>query len=244
MTSEVVKKESTEVANFDFKMDQPILSEEIIIPKILVMQPGSTLVTKSEAVFGQMIDSMSGEVLGDFKNPLKFIPFYFERVYYISKKEGTRFKFDRLEPYTIDDRKYEETINGVTYKNEKAWQYYVMLTDDMSIPRIITFKGMSRRAGEVLYTDAYVKSAMLKKRHVDFVYELAGQPHTNEKGTFAKISAKKSRATTMEELKDIHPWFMAVKEGLAKSHNSANDEEETSTAREHSPQVNDIPDQF
>lgn len=246
MSKEVTKKESAEVATMDFGMDDPILAEEIIIPKLLVMQPGSSAVTKGEASFGQMLDSMTGEKLGDLKNPVEFIPFFFERVFYVSRKEGSRWKFDRIVPFTAanKDTPYETTINGQNFKNEKAWQYYVMLPGDMSIPRIITFKGMSRRAGEILYTDAYVKSKMLKKRHVDFVYELKGFPKENEKGTFAMITATKKRETTPEELREVYPWFKSIKEGMAKAHTESEEQESQASTVETQARVKDIPDQF
>ena len=77
-SKEVVKKEKNELAN-PIKMDEwggsPITSQDIILPRILMMQPMSDMVTEGNAAFGEFRESLNGTKLGDFKNPIEIVPF-------------------------------------------------------------------------------------------------------------------------------------------------------------------------
>ena len=51
-------------------------SNDIVIPKIACAQAMSKSVIDGDARFGDFLDSMTMDKLGDLKNPVNFIPFF------------------------------------------------------------------------------------------------------------------------------------------------------------------------
>ena len=212
-------QEAKEVATQDLGAwgNQEVSSQEIVIPKILAMQGLSQMVLDQEAAFGDLMNSMTKEKLGDLKNPVTFIPFHRESVWVISRKVEGAWKFDSIEPITHENEgyKFEEVRNGVAYKNERTLNFYCLLPKDMSLPMVVSFKGMSRKQGNILNTIMYVQNRAQGKVPPAKTMELYGVKDSNEKGTYVVLKSKVVRDTTMEEIQACLEWYKIITSGRA-----------------------------
>lgn len=221
---EVANKESTEVtASMDMGAwgTPQVSASDIIIPKILCMQGLSVLVADDKAKMGDLVDSMTQEVIGNCaKKPVQFIPFHMEKILIVSKLVGTDYSFDHIENVTSENenRPYEEVIGPDTFKNEFAMNFYVLRPEDMSLPYIISFKGMSRKAGKILATQMFVRNAAAGKIPPAFVMELSGTKTKNDKGTFYVLESKAVRESSQEEVNSAFTWYKTVNSGGVKAH--------------------------
>lgn len=223
MSKEVAKKESTEVSTeiaLDAFGDTQVSSQDIIIPKILAMQPGSKLVTDGKAVFGDFVDSLSGTKIGSIKEPIQFIPFHMEKIMIISKKEAGEYKFDRIEPVTAANESlpYEHAVGEFQYKNEQVMNFYSLLPSDMSMPYIIAFKGMSRKSGRALATQMFIKNRSAGKVPPAKIMELTGEKVQNNKGTFVTLGTSIAGDSSNEQIGECLKWFKTIQSGAAKAH--------------------------
>lgn len=229
MTQEVQVKESSEVGfNIDDFGSGDITSQDIVIPKVLTMQGLSKLVTDGVAKFGDFIDSISSEVIGNYeKKPVEFIPFHMEKQWIVSKKVGDKFNYVKTEPCTPvnENRQWEEIIDGVVYKNERQLSFYCILPSDPSIPYIIQFKGTSAKAGKELATQMYIKNRAVGKVPPAKVMVLKGEKTQNDKGIFVKMKTAVVRDSTPNEIKTCLEWFQVIKKGNVKVDDSDTESE-------------------
>ncbi len=72
MTTEVTTKQTTALATTSDMAG--LLTSDVIIPSLLLMQGLSDYVSEGKAAMGDMVRSTSGEKLGDAKTPLMFVP--------------------------------------------------------------------------------------------------------------------------------------------------------------------------
>ena len=240
MSKAVAKKQesavSTNLTDMGAWGTPTVSSKDIVIPKILCMQGLSELVMDDDhpAKMGDFVDSMTNEIIGDYnKKPVEFIPFHLQKVWIISKKSGNDFEFDRIEDVTPmnEGKPYTEVIDGVEYKNEYTMNFYVLRPEDMSLPYIISFKGMSGKAGKILSTQMYVRNAAAGKIPPAYVMELSGSKDKNDKGTFITLATKVCRESTPQEVKTAFSWFKTVNAGATKSHETQADRDTHSQAQ-------------
>jgi len=237
MSKQVAKKQESEVASVDVDAfgGGELSSTDIIIPKVLTMQGLSKLVTEGTAKFGDFVDSISSTVIGNYASGhIEFIPFHLEKSWIISKKMGDRFVYDRVEPWSLanDGKQWEEVINGVVYKNEKAFSFYCILPSDPSIPYIIQFKGTSIKAGKELATQMYVKNRAVGKVPPAKVMKLSGERTQNDKGIFVKLKSAVVRDSKVEEIQTCLEWFSIIKQGNVKVDDESHDGEDASSTSE------------
>ena len=225
MTKEVQKQESNAVANIDVDAfgGGGLSGADVVIPKILVMQGLSKQVTEGHAKFGDLVDSLSSQVVGNAVNaPLEFIPFLMEKQWVVFTKMNGIWKFNKFEPVTVanENKPWEEIINGVEYKNEKCFNFYSILPSDPSMPYVISFKATSQKTGRELATQMYVKNKAAGKVPPAFVMNLKGDKVTNDKGTYVVLKTEINRESTMDEIQNCLTWFKTIQSGGAKTDHS------------------------
>lgn len=221
---EVAKSESSVPAaamNMGDWGQPQVSSKDIVIPKILCMQGLSQLVADEKAKMGDLVDSMTSEVIGNCTSkPVQFIPFHLEKILIVSRYSSGDWEFDHIEPVTPanENTPYETEVGGTKYKNEYCMNFYVLRPEDMSLPYIISFKGMSRKAGKILATQMFVRNAAAGKIPPAFVMELCGTKTKNDKGTFFVLESKTVRDSTDEEISSAFTWYKTVNSGGVKAH--------------------------
>lgn len=225
---EVVAAASTELSADVAGMwgPQEVSAKDIIMPKLMVMQGLSEMVTDGKAMFGEFRDSLTGELLGSVNKPFDFIPFHLDKLIYVTKrKAGTtdNFKFDSVIPLTAETEKlpWNDTEGEDEIKRSQVFNFYCINPEDTSMPIIISFKGMSLRNGKVLNTMAFVKSFIAGSFPPANHYKLIGTKTSNDAGTFVVVSTEQGEKSTNEEINAAAKWMKMLKAGEAKVHEEA-----------------------
>jgi hypothetical protein len=193
---------------------EDISSQDIIIPKILLMQPMSDLVTDGIAKIGEFRDSLNKDVvLGSDKEAVEFIVFGTFKNYLEFKDD----EYLRTVQGDMGDLPQEEILeDGAAMKRTRVQNAYVLLTRDIKngepFPYVISFKSTGYTAGKTLMT--YIKKLQLfKKPSAAKVFALTCTKETNEKGTFFVPQISTLRDSTTEEMSQSYEWYKL----LAKS---------------------------
>lgn len=144
----------------DWGNDEQILAGERLIPKIHLMQGQSLLVADGKAKMGDIVNLVTGEVLGDFNTPVEIIP--------IKKMPSTWVVYDRvMDENGQSERKFKEIVDvtpqnvnwewsvldtkGVAVRdNDYCINFLVLAAKDTRLPFVISFKRTSVKAGKKL----------------------------------------------------------------------------------------------
>lgn len=227
MTNEVAKTQSTLPAaetNFDWGQTE-VSSNDIVIPKVVMMQPLSNPVTEGKAKFGDFISGATGLPIGNIDVGFEFIPFYMSKFHWVSKlKDGKgkekEFQFDRVEECTrqADENKPWDDCDqdGVPIKRTFVRRFYGLIKG-LAIPVILEAKGTSASFGKKLATQMYVMNAASKLPPCATVIMVNGEKRKNAKGSFAVMDFTPVRPATKEEITDCFHWFKLVKSGDTKT---------------------------
>lgn len=192
-----------------------VSASDLILPKLLLMQGLSELVAQGEAKMGDIINSLTSIVVGDEKKPVKILPFFCRKSWVIEKWDGSKFQYDHVIPDIGEKLPYDEEINGVKYKNSHQYEFFC-LTEDKSIPHILSFRGKSHKAGKQLYTQMYVINKSLGKSPAAFWIDLGCFRDKNDKGTFMVWSFKPTTEATNVDLNDAVKWIPIVKNAVVQ----------------------------
>lgn len=206
-----------------------ISARDLIIPKILVMQGLSDLVSENKAKLGDLVDNVEQKVLGGFDKPIEVVPFHMEKKYIISrrKKGEAKFEFERYEDYAGQEYPFEKAEGEDLIKYEYTLQFYVLRPEDTSMPYVLSFKSTSLRAGKVLSTQMFVRNRAAGLAPAAYVIELSSKKEKNDKGTFAVMEVKPKGRTAPELEKEALNWFKVIKAG---SHKVAETDESEASA--------------
>lgn len=215
--------EAKEVAAFNEEMANAfgapeVSSSDIIIPKLMVMQGLSKLVIDGVAKFGDFVDSTTEEIIGNMKEPFELIPFYMEKLWYVSERVGDDWEFMQVEPVNKynETLPYEDVLNGKSIKRQMVRNFYCLNPKDMSLPMVVSFKGMSTRTGKQLATQMYLKNVSEGKQPPAYHILLSGEKTQNDKGTFVTLKVSKGGASSMDEMRECVKWYTTINSGKTK----------------------------
>lgn len=212
---------SAEVANM--WAPQEVSAKEIVMPKLMVMQGLSEMVTDGKAMFGEFRDSLTGGKLGGVSEPFEFIPFHLDKLIYVTKRKAgssddfSFYRVDKLDSMT-EQLPWNDTEGDMEIKRSHVYNFYAINPDDTSMPIVISFKGMSLRNGKVLNTMAFVKSFIAGSFPPANHYKLIGTKTSNDRGTFVVISAEQGDKSSNEEIMAAAKWKKMLDSGEATAH--------------------------
>lgn len=219
MSKEVTTKTTTDlvVPTLDQWGPPPELSsKDTVISKILPMQGMSKKVMDGEAAFGELRDSVTNEKVGDLKNPLTFIPFYLQPVWVESEMVGDKWTYKQTYGITAanDNLKYEEG----NIKRVRTLNFFVCLVKDLEaeklIPKILSFRVTSLRAGRKLQTQMYNTNAMAKRSPASMVMKLVAEKQQNDKGTFVVLDVQTAGETSERFEAQVFEVYKALSASL------------------------------
>lgn len=217
-----------------------LTKEDIIIPKILLMQGLSEMVTEGDAKMGEFRNSMEKEVvLGSDKKPVEVIIFGSYKTVQIFI-DG---EYNKTESWTPAHAElpWEEILEGGgTVKRTTCQNYYCIIPSEVAkgeaFPFIITFKGMSFRGGQGIATHIQ-KLARFKKPSAAKVFAIKAVKTKNDKGTFFVMEGSPVRDASVKEIKEAFGWHQTFMKANVKAH--AEGAEETSATPRPATQGNE-----
>lgn len=198
----------------------PMSLKEILIPKFLMMQGQSKLVSEGKCKMGDIVNSVTGQVFGSPEKPVEFIP--------IMKLPSIWVINDIVyDPRTgKGTRQYRETIS-VTPKNENdEWtekdekdrvilerdytiQFLVMLPEDINgFPYVMALRRTSIRAGKKI-GNHFQLCAKDKVAPAKYVLKFSDKKEMKDQQPYfvADLLADKREATP-KELQIAYNWFV------------------------------------
>lgn len=162
----------------DFQID----SSDILIPKILLMQPGSSFVTDGEATIGDFRNSVTKEKLGSINESFAFVPFHFTKSWDIVADGG---KWVRSEPFNPGDetKPWEFEEEGTKYKRIKRLDFFGFplkkIEEGVQLPMTLSFRSTGYREGTKILTQFKLNIAKKKLPWAD-VWGIKGEKLKNE----------------------------------------------------------------
>jgi hypothetical protein len=224
----------------DWGNDNEMSSNDLVIPKILVQQGLSKFVTDGVAMFGDFCDSLTGEVFGNPKKPIRFIPIYMQKIWVISEKIAgkERPEFRAIVPVTPENENwpwdYEE--NGKQFIRSFVRNFYALLPDaKKGMCYIIPFKGKSARAGKILATQMYTTNKLAGLPPAGTIMELSAQKEQNDDGVFMVQYVKPLEMTPAALVVEGLNWFKLIRAGKTVEDTSDYETEGTVHADASSP---------
>ena len=189
-----------------------ISKDDLLMPKILMMQKMSELVEEQKAKPGELVDSLTEEVLCAQGESLEIIPFRSETIY----KEMRAGEFHAVIPAT-EKLPLEEMIDGVKVERDLIIQVFVLIPvpglDD--IPYVISFKRTSRKAGQKIVTKFW-RHQMAGLPSCAVSWKLSVKKVAGDKGAYYVYDTTLSRKSTQEEIAKAFMFNQSIISGKRK----------------------------
>lgn len=213
MSKQVTKKESnlpsTESMPEGAWGAENITAEDMIMPRMLLMQPMSDFVTSGVTKMGAIIDSLNKtKTLADEKKHVEVLVFgnfktwveYHNEEYHQTLTWGPE----------NANLKYEEAIGNIAVTRDLVQNYYVLdvndVKDNKTFPYVISFKRTSFRAGKEIGAHL-MKLTKQGKNSASIVFQIKSSKQTNDKGTFFTFEVEAGRDTTRAEQQAAFDWY-------------------------------------
>lgn len=214
----------------------PVVSQQdVVVPKILLMQGLSVAVSEDKAKMGEFRDSLSNVLMAGIAEEFECIPFYLEKAWDIMlEDEEGDYKWDRTIPVVEnpaspdynDNWKYESEVGGIKQKNVRRFNFYVLLPSEVAkgdaIPYVISFKSKGFKEGKKLFTQMYLRNVRSGMPPAAFHIKMRSSKEKNEKGIFYVPQFTLADKTTDEELSECLNWIKLIRKGSVKVDESDN----------------------
>ena len=238
MNKELVKKETEETLPAELMEafgSENIDNEDIILPKLLLMQAMSEAVNEKEtAEAGDILKSTTEVVLGGRSKPVEIIPVSLQKSWVVMKKEGSKFEFVATEPVTAQNANRPLTWTDELhneFRADKCLNFYVLLKSEVAaavkgegaaIPCVVSFRRTSYQAGRKL-ASGIAESKFMKQPAFAKSYELRAEKKTNDLGTFFVFDIVPKAKTSVEEMKYAFEWYKNLNAAQVKVHEAGDD---------------------
>lgn len=182
-----------------------ITANDIIIPKVLLMQAISQAVKDRKVFAGEFLHSID-EVKLDA--PLEFIVLnYFKEILTFENK-----LYIKKEPWSHQkevDLVREETVAGVVIGRSISHNFTVILTKDIAdmtpFPMVISFKKTSVKAGKKLCTQLLMLEEFGAKPQ-DKTFNLSAKEESGDNGSYFVFEVSPGKKTTDQEKDVAYRW--------------------------------------
>lgn len=188
---------------------------DVLIPKLLLQQALSKYVVDGKAKAGDMVDSLTGNVLGDKNKAVEVVPILMTKTWRIMELEGNKYEYRRIEP--VDSKNADSALeweeSGKKFRRDKCLNFFVLLADQAgepdAFPYAVTFARTSLTAGKQLATH-FAKSQMLKQPPAAKSLKLTCTLVKNDLGSFYVFGVDQGRSTKPEELTNAYNWYKTL----------------------------------
>lgn len=208
----IAVKEPTALATYDGLMDDtPVASTDLVIPKLLLMQGLSELVSQEKAKLGEIRDSIDGNLFGNKELPLEIIPFKTFKTWVLYEEMNGKFEYKGQIPMTPENENWswDDTVNGVKVRRDACINYFCLvpkeIEHEMFFPYLVSFRRTSYFAGKKLETHR-AKLRLFKKPISFKTFLLSSTRQENDKGTYYVYDIKEGRHTAEKELEAVKQW--------------------------------------
>jgi hypothetical protein len=227
MNKEVVKTETpknftlTVSDAFKKKTDNLTVTDkkDILIPRILCMQGLSQFVADEIAQMGDLVSSVTGEVLSTKTKAVKFIPIKTWKTVVrskVSNGQKTWVSSEEWDATKHTNLQWKEEVGGEVYENDEILNFYVILEKDLTnpaaFPHLLSFRRMSYKNGRKL-VNHFVQCDMMQANPWIGTFELTTQKQSNDRGTFYIMDVRLCAQTDAKWSSKLQTWADMLSEG-------------------------------
>lgn len=208
---------------------------DIIIPRLMLMQGQSDAVKKRKAMYGDIIDSLSGQALGQHDKPVEIIPFFVLPKYWIvSDRVQKEWVFKKRVPYLPENAawRYEETDaqGAPMVQNILCMDFLCMVAGKLQeFPYSLSFRKTGTKVGKKLSTH-FQKCEMRNVPAAKTVFKLGAVEESKNGNTYYVFTLEEGREANSEELAAAWKWFQDVNKSNANIKLDEGDEEVAASA--------------
>ena len=211
--SNVIKKENTVPVEYKEGVawgSENVESEDIILPKIMLMQALSQKVSDGTAKVGQWVDSLEDELITDTGKEFSLIVFGFDKALEVYQND----KYVRTEAFSSNYEREERDMQDNIIVRKVRQQFYGLRPEDIAkgeaFPYVLNVRSTAIAEGKKLTTGFKKLQAFGKpsaSRHVI----IGSKKSTNEKGTWTTptFTLSKTESTT-EEMNIAYKWYQSL----------------------------------
>lgn len=224
---------------------------DVLIPRVLIMQPISELVTEAKAQAGALVRSTTGEFLGGKKGQddvfMPFVPLFIQKIWVVMEYVGQKSEFRRTEPYTAQNAQAPWTWqeNGAKWERNQANNLFALLPGDIAketaarrklaetgelpdaedalIPVVIQFTRSSFKVGKEVATH-FAKSAAFGVPAAASTLSLYTELVKGEKGSYYIYKMGPRAKTPMDHLELAKRWYGVVSKTSLKVDTGTDDD--------------------
>lgn len=197
-----------------------------MIPRLLLMQGMSPMVTKGDGKIGEIRESLNETLMASPDKPIEIIPFKMDRVWKEMELDKKTVKAiipvidDATSPDFNDDlgNDIRDAKGNLAGHRFRALRFFVLLPHHSPLPHMIEFKSTSLRAGRKIAMQMYTTNPMLGKNPAAMSFNLFGKKEEKDKQVYALFDTTIGRETTKEEQDEALKWFNMLRGGKAKVH--------------------------
>lgn len=233
MSNEVVTRQenavSTDVVQWG---DDVNVGKDLLISKVLTMQPMSIQVTEDGAKIGEFRDSLTKELYGDIASSrVEFIPFHVRKMWSIQEKKAGEQNYewvktmpvieDPTHPDYNDNLEWNVTLpDGTEQKRIRRLDFFCLLLAQVktatAMPVTISFQSTSYKAGQILLNLMYVRNKMAKKSPAGVIMALTGEKVKNDKNQiYVQTAVVPVGNTPAEYVEEAKYWYNMIAKGGA-----------------------------
>lgn len=188
---------------------ESILPGDIVIPRIRQLHSISKAVNVGSGKPGQLVHSLTGELLCDKDKVLEIIPIKCIPMWVINKRDGNKWKFYKQMIRTVqnDNLPYEGFEGKLPVQRIKQLTFLVMLVNKIDgFPFFLDFSKSGFKAGKNL-CQFIAENSKNNKSAADRVIGLSSHLQSNAENSWYSYEVKPVRLTKPQELAACFEWY-------------------------------------
>lgn len=241
MSKEVAKKETgTMVVPDAFKKKGPSVSvidrRDMLIPKLLTMQPTSALVSEERAQLGDLVSSVTGEVVGGKGKWLKFVPLMTYKTIEYYDRSGPKPKLVSTEAWDAKKHahiEWEQTINGKPHRVVECLNFYIFLEKDLEnpagLPHLVSYRSTQKAGGKKLISHFMQMEMMGAEPWFGMLEVTTVKQQNAEKQVYYTPDIRPVGQTDAKYAQKLLQWVELIAKNAVKIDDSDEDEVQTVT---------------
>lgn len=203
---------------------------DITFPKLIAMQPVSESVTDGIYVSGDIINSITGEVVGGVKKELEVYPLRYRKYYKVEKGTSGEKEWVRAEPITSKEdmnKEWDFEENGVLMTRRPVLEIFLMAPSVSELPFLWRIQGMSyKNISKSFITMAFALPQAQKKAPFIRSLLIRTEKESNEKGNFFVYKFKIGKLTDASTYALCNQWYETTKSAKIEQDQEAQDVQE------------------
>jgi len=217
---------------------EEVTSDDVIIPKLLLMHGQSELVQEGKASQGDIVRSTDYTILATKGGQVEVIPFMMNKTWINKEYVDGKYEWRGEEPLTPanSDLPWEYEKNGVEWRRDRAYNYYALVVADLKegkfqLPIRLQFQRTSHKAGKQI-ANWFSECKMEKKPPALKHWLIGSELIKGDKHNYHIFKAEAGTGTKMEELQVCKKWFMQISQEREKFKDHEVDEEANNTIKD------------